>query len=215
MKGKNLTIFSILALIIIAPLTLGFTSQYGQYSIDRIIENPNVMFVLIFITFFALIFFTLNKSMGNPAISAVLAIIISIFISFSVSQRTRFYGYFGEKIGSFLLIIILAVALILFIKFIVEILHGFGLFLSIGGIWLLLRSVEPRDYFPYQFFTSDFFEIWQFITSDLFITLVISLFVFLLVLAHKPDSVKSVKKFMWGKGKQTLLQHLGKTRVRK
>ncbi|MFW6030778.1 MAG: hypothetical protein ACOCRO_11095 [Halanaerobiales bacterium] len=192
---KSLMTFLVIALM---PLVSAYSRYSTRYSLDRFLENPNIMFALIFIGFFVLIFFALNNSISNKAVSAVLSVIISLFISFAVSKQTRFYGYLGEEIGNWMLVVVLIVITILFVKFIFSILHGFGLFLSTWGLILLLRSIDVRQYMPYKFFTSDFYTIWEFLTSTTFLYLTIGLFIALLIIAHKKKGSDSVKKWMWG-----------------
>lgn len=208
----NLKKLYFLLSFLLLPLVSAYNGYGAPFSVERIFQNQTAIFGLIFLAFFALIFFTLNKTIKNKVIAAILSIIISLFISFAISQRTSFYGYLGEKVGAWLLILALIIALIVIIRLIISLLHGFGLFLSIGGLWLLLRNINPRKYFPYEFFTSEFFQIWKFITGEIFIIIIGAIFVSLLFLAHKKDNIGKVKDWMWGEEGKTTFEKLMKSR---
>jgi hypothetical protein len=191
-------LLSILFLISL-PLVSAFNGfGYGYLSPSQFLDNEWFVFGLIFIVMFAITFFALGRTMReNRGAVAVIAIAVALFISVAVSRRTYFYGYVGETIGSWLLILAILLGTIILIKFIIGVIGGIGLFLALGVGWFILKSIDPYDILPYQLLTSDFFSVYEFLAGSGFLFLLIIAFVIVLLLAYSGKKEEGKKRKEW------------------
>jgi len=191
---KNEILMSVLFLLLL-PLALAYNGWgYYWYSPSQLFQNEWMSFALIFIVFFAMSFFALGRTIDNKGANAVISIALALFISYAIVQRTRFYGFIGEQIGSWLILLALLLALVLFIKLVTGIIGGIGLFIALGVGWFVLHSFDPYDIFPYQFLTSDFFPYYEFLSGTGFLFLLIIILAFIIAISFKNDKVR---KWLW------------------
>ncbi len=203
MNSKIKTILILTILLI--PLTLAYNGYY-YLTPSQLLQNQWVVFSLIFLITFAIIFYALGKAMKeNTGAAVVVSAGLALFISFALSQRTRFYGYLGQEIGSYALIVGLLILAIFLIKLISGIARGAGLFIALGALWFFVNSIDPYDIFPYKFLTSDFYPVWQFIVSQTFLILLVIIFIILIAISFKNDKVKD---FMWPKWEGRFIEHV-------
>ena len=163
-----------LALILIIPL-ISAPSWCGGYYRSPLdyLENEWIMFGLFFVVFFAIIFYTVNRAFKNPAVSGVIALGLSLMISMTMAQRGLLYGYVGEEIGSWLLIVTVLIGVGFLIRFIWESFGKPGTVIALIGLWFLLRAFDPYEFLPYELLTDTFIGIYEFFASFLGLIIII------------------------------------------
>ena len=138
---------TILSIIFLAAIVSAYNGwNYGYLSPSNLLDNEWVVFGLIFIVFFAIIFFALGKTFKeNKAISAIVAVALSFFISVIFSRRVSFYGYVGEEVTGWITLIALLIIIVFFLKAMFDLLRVTGLVMGIIGTWLFLHffDLEP------------------------------------------------------------------------
>ena len=163
-----------LALILIIPLISAPSWGGGYYrSPLDYLENEWIMFGLFFVVFFAIIFYTVNRAFKNPAVSGVIALGLSLMISMTMAQRGLLYGYVGEEIGSWLLIVTVLIGVGFLIRFIWESFGKPGTVIALIGLWFLLRAFDPYEFLPYELLTDTFIGIYEFFASFLGLIIII------------------------------------------
>jgi len=162
---------SILLLGIIALLILPLISAYsfggwGYYNSPLYyLENEWVIFGIIFLIFFATIFYTVNKAFKNSAVAGVIALGLSLMIAMVLARRGLLYGYLGEEIGSWILIITILLGIGFLIRFVYESFGKTGTMIALIGLWIIIRSIDPYEFLPYQLLTDTLINIYEFIAS--------------------------------------------------
>jgi hypothetical protein len=150
-------------LILLSILLLPLASAYYRYtSPAQLLENEWVVFALIFLIFFALIFFALGKTFReNMMASLIISAGLSFFISAVLSQRINFYGYFGEGIGGIIFLIVFLIIFSFVLKAVYDIAGPIGLGVSIflTGLFLGLTKWEYQEVIPYSVIDSQIFQI--------------------------------------------------------
>ena len=168
MKSKTTTLLfaiTILALAItpIISAANGWSSfNYYNTPLDYL-ENPWIMFGIIFIILFGIIFYVLNKSFKNGAIAATIALGLSLFISMAVAQRGLLQDYGYGELSSWALIIGSMIALAFLIRFSNESFGRYGVMSSIFIIWLVIYNLDPYQVLPNSLFNSGFFKLYDFL----------------------------------------------------
>ncbi|MEM0465560.1 MAG: hypothetical protein QXW97_02555 [Candidatus Pacearchaeota archaeon] len=114
------------------------------------LQNVWVLFAIIFMIFFAIIFYTVNKSFKNSAISGTIALGLSTFISITIAQRGWLYSNMGGTIGSWLLVISVLIAFGFLIRFSYESFGRIGTIAAIFLIWAILHGTDPYNVLPYE-----------------------------------------------------------------
>ncbi len=208
--------FPILILFLFClPIVFAYNGWYW-YSPSQLLDNEWFVFALIFIVIFAMTFYALSKTMKeNIGVAVVISLVISLFISVTISQRTYFYGYVGETIGNYLLIVAIILGTIILIKTLISLIGGIGLFISLFGLWLILRSFDPYDFLPYEILDTPILPVWQFLASQLFLLLLTIAFIIILLLAYTGENDNRKEwwqNWLWGKKKkkETLADILGR-----
>jgi len=140
-------------------------SNWGYYSspLDYL-DNEWVRFGTIFLVLFALIFFAISKSMkDNTAVAAIISLGITLLITVSISQQGLLYTYAGDRLGSWITLAAILVALGFFIKIGFENFGGAGL---IGSIIISLiifnMTIDLNEFsFGYAFDYYNFAWLWD------------------------------------------------------
>jgi hypothetical protein len=157
----------VLSMIVLAPLISaawgGWSGYY--YSPVEYLNNEWVLFGIITIVFFAIIFYTVNKSFQNPAVSSTIAMGLSLLIGMAFSQRMLLYGYAGEELGAWVLIVVSLISIGFLIKFVYEGLGNIGAIAVVIGIWFILHNIDPYQVFPYQIQSEIFLNFFEFMTG--------------------------------------------------
>jgi hypothetical protein len=161
--------------LVLAYSGIGFNRFYS--SPLYLLDNQWVMFAVYLVVFFAIIFYTVNKSFKNPSISMVIAAGVSFLISMSMARRGLLYNYAGDQIGSILLIIAVLLGIGFLLKFAYTSFSGIGVALILMGGWFVLRLTDPFDVLPYEMLTYNFLAVYDFIVGPVgfIIVLVISI----------------------------------------
>lgn len=155
----------LLALPFISALSYGNSWNNWFYTPEYYLSNPWIIFVAIFIIAFAIIFYTVNKSFNNTPVAAVIGIGLSLLISVTASQRGWLYGYVGNDLGSWILIITFLIGFGFLIKFVHTSFGKIGTSIVIISAWFLLFITDPYQVLPYEFMTPTFVTAYEFLTS--------------------------------------------------
>ena len=170
-RGNLLSSLLILSTIVllITPLIsaqFGWGGGYYRSPLDYL-DNEWVIFSLFFLVFFAIIFFTVNRAFHNPAVSGVIALGLSLMIALVMARRGLLYGFMGEEIGAWVLIITILIGLAFLIRFIYESFGKTGTMVGLIGLWFVIRIIDPYDLIPYQLLTDVFVNTYEFFASIL------------------------------------------------
>jgi len=173
-RGLTITILILLGIILI-PLISAYTWGGGYYrSPLDYLDNEWVIFSIIFIIFFAVIFFTVNRAFKNSAVSGVIALALSLLIAMVMARRGLLYGYVGEEIGSWVLIITALIGVAFLIRFVWESFGKIGTIIALIGLWIIIRSFDPYDLLPYELLTDTFISIYEFFASILGLIIIVA-----------------------------------------
>jgi len=148
---KTISLTTILLLII--PLISAFNGwgggRWGWYRGPlEYLENEWVLFGVLFLIFFAVIFYTLNKAFKNNVIAGVIALGLSVLISMAIAQRGLLDVYGGGEISSWALFLAAAVGIAFLIRFAAETFGWIGAGVTAFVVWLILRSFYPEQLLP-------------------------------------------------------------------
>ncbi len=202
-KKSSLSIL-MLNLITLASAYNGW--GWGYYlSPSYFLENEWVRFGLIFVLFFAIVFFAVGRTFKeNKGVAIAVAVAVSLFITMAIAQRGYLYSYAGEEIGSYLLIFALIIGAILVFKVMASLIGGLGLFLGLFGFWFILNRTQ-YSYFFYDAIPYSLLPVYDFLAGDSFIIWLIVAIVIVLVIAYAGDSKfsKGVKRWLWNKKKKS------------
>jgi len=201
-----LLLLSIIVLLI-SPLISAYDfggsgwGGWGYYSspLDYL-QNEWVIFGIVFLVFFAIIFYTVNKAFNNPGVSGVIALGLSLMIAMVMAQRGLLYGYLGEEIGSWILIIAVLIGIGFLIRFVHESFGKTGTVVALIILWIFLRSIDPYEFLPYQLLTDTFINIYEFLASVFgLILLIVAAFVILGIVDPKTN-LDRITKFLSKRG---------------
>ncbi|MGD2073228.1 MAG: hypothetical protein PVG65_07060 [Candidatus Thorarchaeota archaeon] len=197
----NKKLFSIFGIVI---LSLGVVSAYngwgyGYFSPEQLFQNEWVIFALVFMIFFAFIFFALSKPLKeNRGAAMVISIALALFIAVAISQRVRFYGYFGSELGSWMFVIAILICIAFVMKVLTSLIGGLGLLISLYGIWAIAGRADIYDIFPYGVLTSGFESFYYFLSSGTFLVILMLLTILAILLAIK-DKPEGFRKWFFAK----------------
>ena len=205
MKRSYLSILllGIIALLIIPLISAYSFGGWGYYNSPLYyLENEWVTFGIVFLIFFATIFYTVNKAFKNSAVAGVIALGLSLMIAMVLARRGLLYGYLGEEIGSWILIITLLLGVAFLIRFVHESFGKTGSIVALIGIWFVIRSVDPYNMLPYQLLTDTFVNTYEFFAS---------IFGLIILVAGGLIILNITDTRTWG---ERLLKQLGRRRPR-
>ena len=170
-----------LALPIISAYSFGGWGR-GYYSSPMdFLRSEWVMFIIYFIFFFAIIYFTTNKSFKNPQVSAVVALALSLFIAMALGQRGFLDPYVSSGVASWALVIASLIAIGFSIKFAYETFGRIGSVAAIFIVWFVIYGINnsaegPQGILPPELWNDYMLDAMAFIGSiwGLLILLLIS-----------------------------------------
>lgn len=164
---RGSTILTIIALgLLIIPLISAYSLGGGYYrSPLDYLENEWVIFSIVFMIFFAVIFFSVNRSFKNPGVSTVIALGLSLLIAMVMARRGMLYGYVGEELGSWIMIITILMGTGFIIRFAYESFGRTGVIVALAILWAVFRGIDVYDILPYQLLTETFVRVYEFITG--------------------------------------------------
>lgn len=168
MRKQSLIFIFVFALLVI-PLISSYSfgswgTGYYNSPLD-LFDNEWVVFGIIFVVFFAIIFYTINKTFKNTGVSAVIGAGLALFIALTLARRGILYGYFGDEIGSWMLIIVSLIGFGFIIRFAYQSFAGLGAIIVVGVSWYLLHITGPYEVLPYEILTDAFVKIYEFTAS--------------------------------------------------
>ncbi len=159
-----LVFVSLLALPLISAYSFGWSG--GYYSDPMYyLQSPWVMFIIYFIFFFAIIYFTTNKSFKNPQVSAVVALALALFIAMALGQRGYLDYYMSAGVASWALVIAALIAIGFSIKFAYETFGRIGSVAAILIIWFALNSTDPQQILPLELLNDSILNAYRFIAA--------------------------------------------------
>ncbi len=174
-------LFLVLILFIIMLPALSAYSygggSWGPYSDPMYyLQNPWVMFIIYFIFFFAIIYYTTNRSFKNPPVAAVVGMSLSLFIAMAMAQRGWLDYYMSAEIGAWALLIAALIAIGFSIKFAYETFGRIGSVAAILIIWFVIYSTPAETILPPELLTDTFTNVYYFVGSyiGLLILLIVS-----------------------------------------
>jgi len=164
MKKSVLPILVLLVLSLILPVITALNG-WGYSSPLYYFENEWTMFLIVFLIFFAVIFFAVNKSFKNNIVSGVLAVALSLLISLSLTRRGLLYDYAGGQLGSWIIIVIVFIAIAAAIKFSEEYFGSVGVIAAVVIIWAFLYNTDPFEIIPTEIQTDFIMNLYSFASS--------------------------------------------------
>lgn len=187
--------WAFLLFLMIFPLVSAFTGFGGYNSaFDFIMNSEGFKFALVFLLFFAVIFFAVSKTFRDEkGIAVVVALVISLFISMALAQRGLLYGYLGDTIGGWAITLALLLGVVFIIKLSFDKLGGIGASIIIFLLWISLFFVDPYDYFSGGGFGDFLISIHNLLTSFVgFITIVVVCIILIAVRARKKSILEKL-----------------------
>lgn len=170
------TLFTITLLTLLIPLVSAFSPSYYLNSPSEILNNEWFVFGGVVLVSFAIIYFALQKQLAdNMGVNVTIALVLAVFIGAAVSQRTRFSGFFGADISSWMLIIAFVIAAAFLIVFVQKRFGVLGTLITLIFIWILTQARSAEEIFPYEMQSHALVEVWNIITS--YVTLIILLII--------------------------------------
>ncbi|MBR9704925.1 hypothetical protein GOV12_05925 [Candidatus Pacearchaeota archaeon] len=153
MKYSKLLFISIFSILVLTPFTLAFFDSgfggFGYYNSPLyFFDNEWVMFGIYFIIFFAVIFYTVNRSFKDPKIAGVIALGLSLLISVTLAQRGWLYSYMGTELGGWILVIAVLIAFGFLLRFAYESFGRIGAIAAILIFWVVLHGSDPYTILP-------------------------------------------------------------------
>ena len=203
-------LFSGLLALFIIPLISayghGFFGRFRGYGgPSALFQNEWVIFGIIFLVFFALIFYSLNKRFENNAVSSVIAGGVSLIIALSLSQRGLYFGYFGgfggfgQGLGDWIMFLAIIFGIFIGFKFIFENFGPAGSIPVVIVFWYLLRTIDIFNVLPYGFVTNEFLDIYELVITwaGLVILIIVSIIISRTLYKGKKDDFMIIPG--WGR----------------
>lgn len=87
----------------------------GSSFIDSIVNNEFIRLALIFVLFYMVLFYALQKAFkGQRGTAAGISVVLALLITFTVVRRNLFYDFVGEGFGTWILFFVFVIAAIFF-----------------------------------------------------------------------------------------------------
>lgn len=158
---KHQKTFAMIGILIM--LVMPLLSAYGLFGdflyrspLDYL-ENEWVFFSIIFLIFFAIIYYTLIKALKNNPVAVIVSFGISLFISMAIFRRGIFIGYGGDS-DLWILLIATLIAVAFLMRYIGETFGKWAAVLAVFLLWIILNSIDPIRYLPYDLASSYIFS---------------------------------------------------------
>jgi hypothetical protein len=207
MKKSNIYFISILFTLVLTPMILAAwnTGSWGMGYYNSplyLFENEWVMFGIYFIVFFAVIFYTVNRSFKDSKIAGVIAFGLSSLISVTLAQRGWLYNYMGGEIGSWILVVTVLIAFGFLLKFSYESFGRIGAIASVIIIWALMHGSDPYEVLPYNIINNGpIIGIYEFVASwvGLIFLIIISAIIITARLQRIPKNMRYTSDMFFGR----------------
>ena len=188
--SKTLTtifILTLLALPLISAQTWG-GGMWGYRSPLDYLENEWVTFIILFLIFFAVIYYSINKTTKNPAVSVIVALGISLFISLALTRRGLLWGY-GQGIDAWVLLGAAIIGIGFLIKFASESFGRAGAIATVILIWIILNAIDPYQILPDTLLYSNNFMIFYEVLTSIIGAIILVVIAILFTKGKEDDSV--------------------------
>ena len=127
---------SLLVLPVVSAYSFGGGFGYANSPLDYL-NNMWVMFTIYIMFFFAIIYYTTNKSFKNPPVAAVIAASLALFIAIAMAQRNWLDSSMSVEIGAWALLVASLIAIAFTVKFAFETFGRIGSVAAILIIWFI------------------------------------------------------------------------------
>jgi len=201
-RGLTVLLLSLTLVFAILPLISAYSwgpswGSWGYYNspLDYL-ENEWVIFGIFFLVFFAIIFYTVNKAFKNNGVSGIIALGLSLMIAMVMAQKGLLYGYLGEEIGSWILIITVLIGIAFLIRFVYESFGKAGTIIALIGLWIVIISIDPYEFLPYQLLTDTFINIYEFFASISGLIVIIIGALVILGITDPKNNLDRIMKFL-------------------
>lgn len=197
-RGLIILFLSLTLVFTILPLISAYSfGGWGYYNSPLYyLENEWVIFGIFFLVFFAIIFYTVNRAFKNSGVSGVIALGLSLLIAMVMAQRGLLYGYLGQEIGSWILIITVLIGIGFLIRFVYESFGKAGTMIALIGLWIFIRSIDPYEFLPYELLTDTFINIYEFFASIFGLIVLIIGALVILGITDPKNNFDKVMKFL-------------------
>ena len=195
MISKKTTILFLLTmgLLVVLPLISAYGwNSWSYYSSPLdFLENPWIMFALIFIILFGVIFYVLSKSFKNNAVAMSIALALSIFISMAIAQRGLLYDYGGGELSSWALVIASLIGIAFLVRFANESFGRIGVAITVGLFWIIMYNLDPYQVLPNSLLSSGFYRFyeWLFIGDSAIVVAIVLIILAVIFGAKGPRPV--------------------------
>jgi hypothetical protein len=149
MEHKNLcnVLYIIFGLVfLITPLISAYSWGYYGSPLDYF-ENEWFLFFVLFLIFFATIFYTLEKSFKNRPVAGVIALGLSLLITLALTRKGLLIGY-SNGLDMWVLLIAVLIGLGFLLGFAKSSFGAFGTIGVVVGVWLLIQFIDPYAVLP-------------------------------------------------------------------
>ncbi len=185
---KLLTTVIITALLIIPLISAAWGYWGGYRSPLDYLENEWVTFIILFLIFFAVIYYSINKTTKNPAVSVIVALGISLFISLAISRRGLLWGY-GQGIDVWVLLGAAIIGIGFLIKFASESFGRAGAIATVILIWIILIAIDPYQLLPDTLLYSNNFIVFNELLTNIIGGIILVVIAILFSKGKKDESV--------------------------
>jgi len=167
-----------------------FDRYYGYFSPRELLENEWVVFFALFLLFFALIFLSLSNAFKkktkkpkyfmdaflagpekgiNKGAITIISAVIAFFAASALIRGQILSQYLGDIVTLWVTVIILVIMLVLLIPFYRALKQSTGAGIALGIVlfilWVTLRIIPLQEILPYQYYTYEFEQFYDTITS--------------------------------------------------
>ena len=185
-------------IVLIMPFVSAANWDFYQSPLEYL-DNEWVSFAIIVLVFFAIIFYTTNKSFNNVPVSAVISGSLALLIAITVLRRGLLFGYAGDELGSWILIIVCLVGLGFLIKLSYEAFGAVGSTVAVFAFWMLLQNSDPYQILPYGV-SDNLIYIYEFIASFLGLIILVAIAIFAAPWIEETKGERMIKRLSKGLG---------------
>ena len=193
-----LTFLTMLTIPLISAPSWG-GGMWGYRSPLDYLENEWVTFTILFLIFFAVIYYSINKTTKNPAVSVIVALGISLFISLALTRRGLLWGY-GQGIDTWVLLGAAIIGIGFLIRFAAESFGRAGAIATIIIVWIILNAIDPYQILPDTLLYSDNFMMFYGVLKSIFGAIVLIIITILFIKGDEDRSPgQQILKSLFGR----------------
>lgn len=144
-KISKIIVFAVLSEFLLMPMALAYVNFYGS-PLDYF-ENEWVLFTVLFLLFFAVVFYTINKTFKNNVVSGVIGLGISLLLTMAITRKGFLWGY-GNGLDAWVLLIAILIGLAFLIRFATTSFGMWGTICTVILVWVLIAYIDPYQFLP-------------------------------------------------------------------